>query len=593
MAENAFPEQDYYPSAKAVLRVRFDSFDGPEPPPPPKRQNARKGKGKDEQNAELAVREFTLSTGQTVLRLEGPADAPEEFGGPMFTLEPERDFAVAVMPKTASLGRNGIRTANTLAMELKYEDVPLDPRTIQSCSVELYMGTVTAEDFAAGIGGATRTTGDDGDEGAGEPLHLVPNEFVDDVGRRRSNVRFQGWVDSWEVEFPEDGEPLVYVDCTDNTRLLIDQPAPPKLTVSPDVPIDRAIADYLANFPQFRGFQVLFLPPDPEPGSIPTLGSALSRTAKKEQLGPPPAQGGGGSAQMKVWDYLTDVAGMVGHTIRIQGVTIIVQRARALLREDTGKRFDDPFARTDVDGNPLDRRLFVYGDNIVDMRFSRDFTTFSPQNIEVRSYVGRLKKTLIGRFPQKDKRQSNVRVGGKNDQKFEVVRVQGIEDEQTLRTIAQGVYESRARQEMTVNFTTRNLASFGGGGADPDILDLEAGDSIDIEVNRTPPEGAAPSTITAMEDTLSLRQAAVDRLMGYGYPQELAEKYAQAFVNVGVPTTFRVRKLGFDWDEAEGIDIEIEAVNYLTVRADAELPEGGEPNPTENQGAGPTPTGVP
>lgn len=585
MAEDEFPRQEYFPSAKAVLRVRFDSFDGPEPPPPAKRQNARKGKGKDEQASDLAVREFTTAEGQTVLRLEGPSDAPEEFGGPMLTLEPERDFAIALQPKTASLGLNGIRTADTLSLELKYEDIPIDPRTIQSCSAELFLGTVTAEDFAAGIQGATRPVGREGEQGPREPLNLVPNEFTDDVGRTRTNVRFQGWVDSWEVEFPEDGEPVVLAECTDNTRLLIDQPAPPKLSVSPDTPIDQAIADYMANFPQFRGFQILYLPPDPSDG-VPALGPALGKTARKEQLGPPPAKGGGGDSQLNVWDYLTDTVGLIGHTIRVQGVTVIVQRARELFTSE--QRFDDPFNRVDVDGNLLLRRLFVYGRNIMDMRFARNFTEYAPQNYEVRSYVGRLKKTIVARFPSKEDRQSQVRVGGKTEQKFKVIRRDGIEDESVLRTIAQSSYEQSTRPEMMVSFTTRNLASFGAGGDDPDVLDMLPGDSIDIEIARTPQEGEQSSTVTTTEDILSLRQRAIDRLTAFGYPEEMAQQYAEAFMNVGVPTTFLVRKMGFDWDESEGVDIEVEAVNYLVVRADAELPEGeeGDPNASAESPSG-------
>lgn len=837
------PLQTYYPGAKARLTVRFEDFGTrlvePKSLKPPQ---LRKGIGTKELDIERVG-------GRLVLRAKGSDGnfhgSPQE----QTKSDDKLTFEIAgIIPQYATHQLNGIRTADTLSIELRYIDLPIDPRVVRSCAIEFYLGTVSEADFESGVTGGLRNPTDGS---KGEPLSMIPDTYTDSNGVARTNLRFQGWVDDWEVEWPTDSAGMVRLECTDNTRMLIDQPIPPKLVIGTDEPIDMAVATYLANFPQFRGLGVRYLPAGVD---VPILKDALAATSHKPKLGP--AAGKGGTSKLSIWDYITDVCGSIGHTVRFEGVDVVIQRARTLYSGEFAGRPDDPFTgRILPSSRELKNRLYIYGRNIEEMRFKRRFTVSAPTNIEVRCfptgtlvnasdvnsayrrwyegpmvrittvdgrcftgtpnhqmltlrgwvplgmldegddlvdarfgermeafrdpnmdhvpteidkafdafhlvgtsnrragrnvdfhgdgfdseieivtvdrellnrfkstgakhheeidfvlsdqrlrslqgdrasggastnlitssfdtercfvsgarealtltggasheailrrffersdnnsasgqcvsqrtgidaeflgelvqalspfvstrkvidvtripffcghvfnletasawyaveglithncYNGRRKKTLVARYPLKKDRVMRAPPGNETNDKWLVVRVSGIEDEKTLRVIAQGVYETIGRREMEVSLTTKNLGSFGGGNLDPDALDLKVGDPVDIEVNRD----TDAATINAIEEKTTTQAA--EYLKALGYSPAFATAYAQAATNLGVPTTFRVRGVSYDWDNEEGIVIDLELVNYIEVRADKQLPEGEELKPSDIAGASP------
>lgn len=531
------------------------------PPAPTKIQMIRKGKGKDETGDVKVVEkdgllELTASTTNQPNNVQG--------AGPQDQSGPNDAPAVYVLPRRAKLGRNTTREADTLELEFRYRDLPLDPRCVRSCAVNFYLGTVSANDFARGIDGSARSQGDSGAGEELEPLHVIPDEWIDAQGRPRSNLRFQGWVDEWTISWSDD-EPTVRLNCTDNTRLLIDNTHPPQLQVDPKIPIDKAIARYLANFPQFVGLSVRFLPTSATP---PTLAEVLDKATHKV-----PAKAGGDS-KTSVWDYLTDVTGRLGLLIRVRGTTVVVQKPRNFV--NGRRRIDDPYLpRRLPTGRVLDFRTLVYGRNVVETELSRNYTKHANQNIEVRSYNGRRKKTLVVRFPEKGNEKGKGRVvdvkhGDRTEEKWEVIRISAVTDEKQLKFVAQAVYESRNRQELNVKLTTKNLASYGGGNEDPDLLDVETGDAIVVETQREEEEF---NTINVVENRLSEPNQAEQFLRLLGFPAEFAAQYGHVFSNLDVPKLFRVRRAGFDWDDEKGTGVELECVNFIVVRADKFIQE--------------------
>ena len=540
------PRSDYWPSCKVRLIIRFEEYgQKPSTNQPAKRPTIRKG----------------------------GEETPPPKTKPTDSIQSADDLThvvVGIIPKTAQIGRNGIREAASLSFELKYADLPLDPRTVRSCAVECYMGTVTPEDFAKGIAGATRTVTESGGTYA-EPLHLVPDEFQGPRGKR-SNLRFQGWVDDIELTLDE-GEPLLRFECTDNTRILIGQEAPPQLTVNPSKPLDQAVNDYLANFPQFAGIKAKYLP---ENATAPALGEAFGPTkdkTTKKGAGPAP------SNQPSVWDYLTDCVRMTGHSIRMSGTDVIIQRVRALLKEGYDHRSDDPFkgGRRLPSGVVIPRRRYIYGENIKPLSVKRNFTRLAPTNIELRCYDPTRKQVLVARHPLKAGQQIRPSPGEQGDQVWKVYPVHGVADEKTLERIAQEVYEQLNRGELEMRFTTKNLASYGGGNDDPDSLDVMPGDSVDVGVRRDPSLDPQGVTATKLEDTLAVQEAATEYLLALGHDEKFARAYAKAFANVGLVTTYHVKKLGIEWDESESYTISFECVNYVVVRADQDASPGVEP----------------
>lgn len=571
------PVQSYYPSARLRLSIRFEEFGArlgtPEPPEVP--PQLRRGTKAQEPESLQVVEE------DGVLKLVSPGEDSSNIATPQ-EQHASKDRLThvidGIIPQQADLCRNGIRTADTLMTTVYYRDLPFDPRVIRSCAVEFFLGCVSEADFQRGISGDLRSEGVP--PNARVPYNVVPDLYTDAYGRARSNLRFMGWVDDWETDWPDGDASLVTLTCTDNTRLLIGQDHPPRLAVDADIPLDRAVAEYLANFPQFRGLSVEYRPRG-NGVEAPTLSEVLNKQAYPPGVGPSASKNG--DSKLSVWDYLTDVIMSVGLTIRMVGTTVVMQRARTLYAGKFPPRPGDPYVpRVLPNGRELNRRLMVYGSNIRTMRASRNFSQFAPTNIEVRSYNPRRKKTLIARYPTlvSGKRQKVLNPGETAEQKFRVLNVPGIGDEKTLRIIAQGVYETIGRRELQFYLETKNLGSFGGSNSDPDLLDADAGDAIDIEV-KVDLEGER-NTANYIQEELSKRP--VQYLMALGFPEEIAQAYAKAVANIAFPTTFRVKDITYTWDgDVDGVTIATNVCNFVEVRADASLEQDEEIEPEDAQ----------
>ncbi len=161
--------------------------------------------------------------------------------------------------------------------------------------------------------------------------------------------------------------------------------------------------------------------------------------------------------------------------------------------------------------------------------------------------------------------------GDGKEQKWFVVNVSGVEDEATLRLIAQSQYEQMGRRELSMEVKTKNLASFGAGNTNPDVLDMKAGDSFEVLVNRSQDE---VSTLTSIEDQLLLQQAATQYMTGLGFADDFAQAYAKAYADSGFQTAFRLRQMTITWNIDEGVEIHLVGANYIEVRMDAQLPSG-------------------
>jgi hypothetical protein len=506
------------------------------------------------------------------LVLVGKGDDPNFQGGPQNQISSSDDMTHVVdgvIPITADLKLNGLRTADQLTLEFEYRDLPVDPRAVRACAIEYFLGNVRPDDFARGVRGELRSDAARG--GIALPANVVQATYTDDFGRERSNLRFRGWADRWTIEWNSDDVPVARLECTDNTRLLLEQDAAPKLTINPKTPIDQAIADYLTNYPLFRGLAVLFSPAGTK---VPTLGEALSKTKYQPKLGPNVA----GGDKLKVWDYLTDVVTSIGYLIWLDDLTITIQQPRTYYSSQFSTRGDDPFrGRVLPSGRLLAHRTLVYGVNVVDQHVERNYTKHVPQNIELRCYSKLRKKTLVARFPNASSRNKWLLPGNSADEKWTVKIVHDIEDEKALRRIAQSIYEQQGRREIEARVTTKNLGSYGGGPGDPDLLDARPGDPIDLEI-KLQSTGIDKNTMTDIAEAVSSN--AEQRLIELGFSPGFAKAYQRSIGNIGFPRGFILRNYAISWDKvSESVKLELGLMNYTEVNMSKDLPEGEEPQP--------------
>lgn len=530
------PVQEWYPRARVSLLIRFEEFGQPISAKPPKtKQTLRKGTSGDKELEYARDPDAPEGTTRYVLRPKGgskiAAASVDKFTHPLW----------GIIPTSAEHTRNGLDKCDTLALEVAFLDVPFDPRCIRSCAVEYFLGTITADEAAA--------------EQQSDRPTMLPDTTVDSNGRQRSNRRMRGWVDTWEVGY-KDGQPTVKLECRDGRSVLIDQPAPPQLHLDPKLPLDKAIADYLSNFPQFAGLGVEWR----GDGDAPTLNAIV--TGKGQQKGTQT-----GKDKSSVMDYLTDMVGAAGCILLMQEETLVVSKPRTVLKRGSS-RSDDPYqySSRSINGMELKNRTFVYGHNVSGMRFGRKFNAAAPSALEVRCYLPAHKKTIIARFPDVT---TSAMPGGAADKKILVWRVQGVTSKDSLAVIAQSVYEQSARKELSVEVETKDMASFGGSNLDPDVLDMVPGDAFDAYLMR---EQEGETSVGGIEDAALISSKLVGLLTDLGHGPEIAKAYAESYASGGFQTTFRTRSIRTSWAVDSGVALSITGSNYVEVRLDKELP---------------------
>ncbi len=569
------PPADWYPTWKCRLIVRLEEFGesgtlrSHVPPKPSKNL-----KGVKDERAPLEVVPDPEIPGRFLLQ---PAKGNTGASGSGNTVAPDTSsdglthVINGVIPKTFEWRQNGFRTADELKVQIRWTDLPIDPRCIRSCAIEFYLGCITPTEYAQGVRGITR--GDvygAGVAGAAEPLNIVPDSYVDVNGVKRSNLRFGGWIVKWKMVWNDD-MPSIDLECQDNTFLFMNQLAPPRLTIGGKDPLDKAIATYLTNFPQFAGITVEYrsAPNTNEIGGAldeaPKLETTLAKTAFQPELGPPTGKGGGGD-DLVVWDYITDVCGAVGLICRLDGNAIILQRPSTVLNGVAQTRTDDTYKGRTLPSGQYPSRAFIYGRNVLSLEFARDFGKGEVKNIEVRCYSARRKKVLVSRYPDKAARIPHSTPGdARADDKWTIIRVTGVEDEKVLQQIAEDVYNGRNRNEIEAVVKTKNFASFGGGNDDPDILDMKAGDPVEILINR---DQAGGSTLGETEHAMTARGANEQLLRDLGFPADFAGAYAKCYQNAGFQRIYRVKEMVANGDIDEGVAFEIRSANFIQARGE-------------------------
>jgi hypothetical protein len=568
-----YPSQSYYPGARVAFIVRLDD-------PHRKRFNRNKATLPVTQTSSKYPEVLDVVNEGGALRLVPKSvqgaqkttkkGTPFHLSVPNINDDPLTQVISGVIPNRASLALNGIRSASTLTLEIPFSALPIEPRMVRGVGVEFYLGTVTASDFARGVAGDTREA-----KNGAEPLNIIPESYTDAFGRPRSNLRFSGWVDEWEVVWGE-SQPMVRLQCRDNTAILIDTQAPALLALDPKIPLDQAFAKYLARFPQFAGLSVKYLP---ESAQAPTYREVTAKAAFNPRFGAPQFMANG---QGSVMDYFADVAGALGLVVRSDPstATIIIQQPRSIYGDSFPTRDDDPFGRTTESGLQMPYRMFVFGRNVLDLSMKRKYTVAGPTTIEVRSYDPVKKRNLVVRYPYKAERLERGLPGQLlPDEKIQQFFQRGITDQKTLHRIAQGLYEQLGRNEIELNVKTRNLGSFGGSALDPDLLDCKVGDTIQFEVTADAQTGEL-NAVNAVEVAQRQSGSARDYVQRLGYSERFAAAYAEVMRNALLLPYFRVKRMDFSWDIERGVDIAVTGINYIGVRGD-ELED--EPKPSAQE----------
>lgn len=547
-------------------------------------------------------------------RVENPPQGDGRVTTEPLILQPEDDqvqlegagavdaVVLARVPKTASYEKPGYRQAGKFKLTIDFRDMPIDPRTVQAASVEIHTGTVSDENFRDGFRGGRI---------AGTRASILQTRTPEGLPNSQT-LRFVGVVDDWHVQHSDSGS-VVTISGRDLRGLLIDVP----INVRPNAamqmlselnygqPIDRLVKQILSFNPFFEEITVVTNPEDWPNGVVPAPGAADivprhrkgARGRRSNGRGTPNSSTSG--LNMNFWDAIVRVCFLVGgipyfrdRELTIRPASTVFDQLRGPVDPETNPT---PFAggvprSRDVGSggeiNPeLRTRRLVYGRDVRELSFDRKMAGWrKPKVIRTVGYnpdsssKGN-EKVLLGFYPPVNtvsgrRARVTARSPGRDKTQTEVVSipVPGITDPKRLTEIAKSIYEELGRGELGGKISTPNLASFGGGNSDPDLLRLEPGDGIELLVDARSVRSGQPLVSTLTDDHRASFGERVSDLTNILGNQNLARVIVATARNqvLELQRFFRVQNVKYAWDKDSGIKVAFDFQNYFVVRAQAE-----------------------
>ena len=297
------------------------------------------------------------------------------------------------------------------------------------------------------------------------------------------------------------------------------------------------------------------------------------------------------------WDAITDLA--VNHSLRptIEQDKLVLLEPRTLYKrtpEDVTQAgvptFPTPY-RIDI-GDTFPVRRMVYGVNILNLRFQRKLGGVKAPTVQATSRNSDAKRAdrreIHVQYPPTTRANDLDAAAKKPQEKFHRVEVKGIVDPSQLLEIARQTYEGIGRGEMGVAITTDDVASFSNHpkfdpNEDPDLLDLRAGDPIRVLVTPTERRSSRLFSLAELNLLVERNRGRAGRgapelsdpvtfLVSQGWNEGNARQLIKILNQSNLPSEFRVfaASVTYDGEGAGGFQIQIDARDYVRVRADPE-----------------------
>jgi len=485
------------------------------------------------------------------------------------------------IPKKGDVELPGMRQAGKFNLTFDFRDLPLDPRMIRACGVEVYLGAVPAQDFAYGITGDT-------DPVTGQRTSILAtakNGFP-----RTEDMLLVGTVDTWAVEHGETSSEVT-IEGRDLRGIFLDAKCPVDKLETLDLrkPITEVVKDILGLVPAELGFRVEvrgedFLGSEPSPADVEGLTRVRKGADGKQTKSKPP-----GSETLGYWDIITRYCQLCGCIPYFTGNVLFIRPARQIFDvvdatneyTETHTPFADGRPRLSKQERPngtvgyVERvvRLLIYGQNLSKLSFERKYAGTNVPLVEVVSLDDAQRgagKLLVAQWPPAGSRSAELKGTS------EKVRISypGIRDQKRLEQIAQGIYEEIGRSEMGGSCETKDLCSFGGDNADPDMLRLRPAAAVEFAVDARSLSSRSPLVaLLASHARMGFDELVKEFQTRLGEKgkvgdQNLARVLA-ATMRGGVVNSlryFRVATVRFAWDRGSGIRISFDFQNYVVPR---------------------------
>lgn len=459
-----------------------------------------------------------------------------------------------VLPSRVVWRSNTLREPDEATVVIDSHYLPLDPRMVRQVAVDIYMGGLLPAQYDAGM-----------TAGTGAALLTTPDK-----------LRFIGWVDEgvWDVH---DG--TISLECRSLQALLTDSKIGASLLGDIELarPLHAVVHDVVQAAPMARGMTVVAR--TDSPGTIPVLGTVVPphwiRVAGKTKGARMPIEDGAES----YWSIIERLCLAVGWVPSVQLDRVVVQPAKTLTADRFSAPVVDvawptgvatpakvPFQRTiSQTGETVRIRRLAWGHNLETFRLTRPWAETRRKPIEVRAWNKELGIVATARWPILPEPARVAPSGQKATEEVDVIVVYGQHTPVTLLQLAEQLWHERAHRDVRGEFSTRDLASFGGGAPGDlyhdDLMGLEAGDAVEVGIYGARNQASAPEAVKALSAP-ELGAFLVSR----GFRPDVAAQFAAAALTTPLLNVFRVVAAEHTFDAEEGYSLSVEFANYL--RAD-------------------------
>lgn len=261
---------------------------------------------------------------------------------------------------------------------------------------------------------------------------------------------------------------------------------------------------------------------------LPVIGRSVSRTNKK---GFPVKRG------ENYWNVMYNLALKHGFILFVRDLELVLASPRSV-RDASDKRSDRTFKLT-------------WGKNIEQITMSRAMGKERVPQIEVISYDEKTRKPLKGVYPKK-KQKVTTGVGTKRNEVITSI-LRGITDVATLERMAEAQHLLLGGAEQTIDLSTRELEDESGNDR---LLYLKAGDAFFLSFD--------PFNAEDLQKVPEGQRS--EYLVARGWTRESANLFASHFTQLNTfKKPFYVREANIEWDKDNGMSIDANVVNFVTV----------------------------
>jgi hypothetical protein len=478
----------------------------------------------------------------------------------------DQPAVIHVLPKTATIHRNGYQQADSWELEFDYMDLPFDPQLVSAGSIEIYLydanglnaeTAMLSRQFAQT---SSAIRGPDSTDIAAVDIGVAAK----DAFTEHNKPDIAGLFDDHSFEFDDSGK-WVTLQGQDFTALLIgEQWKPHPNGRARRIPVgqrlDRWAMAILSEGDTAGHLGVVIK--DVDPSKLPIVGAA---EVANHARGIPVQQ------NTSYWDVIYKTVTRYGFICYIDGLDLIITKPKNL----------DDIATHDI-------KNMAWGSNLSNLRFTRHLGKVKVPRVIIMAYndaaknaSDRLirieepdnapahKEAVMAKTPSKrvsstetikaatahkaSTAKSPKTRAVKISDEFMIIPVYGVTDKDALRQAARMMRTLIGRGERTVVATTRDLVDLDGKG----ILKLSSGDAVQIHWQDFNQEILGNPAIPAA--------TRVKHLVDRGFQEEVAQVIATGYeILASKQRPLRLREATIEYGE-DGIKIEMELVDFVQV----------------------------